>query len=100
MQETNDVALPAAAIELVMPVKDDVFRPFDGTEADQFDIVQTIVNGVRPARAFRSRRAGRQTEIGWRHIDLGEQLVWCLSQRMSVKTAISRIAPSTIISRR
>ena len=74
-EETNDVALPAAAIELVMPVKDDVFRPFDGTEADQFDIVQTIVNGVRRARAFRSRRAGRQTEIGWRHIDLGEQLV-------------------------
>ena len=62
-EEADDVAMPRAAIEIVIAVEDDVFRPFDLAKPDDFDRAQPIVQAIRRARSRRRWRF-RRLEIG------------------------------------
>ena len=73
-EETDNVAVTGAAIEIVVAVEDDVLRPLDLAKANNLHRTQLVVERVRRARIERGRR-GRKRQISRRHIDLGEPLV-------------------------
>ena len=72
-EEAHDVAGAVADIDVVVVVEDDVLRPVDAVEADRLDRTQPVVERIGRI-AVRGGR-GRQLGIGWRHIDLRQELV-------------------------
>src|SRR5277367_1546976 len=66
-EEANDLALPHAAIEVVARVENDVFRPVD--------LAETRRSWRKRRRARLEQRSGRQSQMGWGHIDLGADIV-------------------------
>ena len=71
-EEADDLALPHAAIEVVVVIEDDVLGTVDLAEANDLDVAQAVVHRVGRRGVVEPRR-GRQGEIGRRHIDLGAQ---------------------------
>ena len=55
-QETHDVAVARARVEVVVAVEDDVFRRLDAAEADQRHVAQLVVLRERARCRVRSKR--------------------------------------------
>ena len=72
-EEADDLALPDAAIEMVVLIENDVLGTVNLAEADDLHLAKAVVHRVGRRERRRNRGAGGQGEIGRRHIDFGAQ---------------------------
>ena len=73
-EKADDIALPNAAIKVVVIIENDVLGPVNLAQTDDLHVSKAVVHRIG-RRAVAKPRRWRQSEIGWRHIDPRAQLV-------------------------
>ena len=74
-EEADDFAVPCAAVQVVIPVKDHVFRAFELAKANVFCRGNLVVEGVGRDRIGQGRLGFSHTMIDRRHIHLIQNLM-------------------------